>query len=274
MILPPTGRVRVMTPSIPGGAEGAGARARSIARAVCAEPFGASARVIKSDDRSTVLAGEAAGYEVVVKALALDRIVDRLRSLVRSTRHWRQARGATAVARAGLPVAGTHAVMRGVDPSGHRVEALVLERVEGPTLLRVASERALSASDHRLLLDRVGEGVGQLVRAGRFNRDHKPSNIIVASDDDGTPRPTLIDTSDIRHSRGDRSMDAMLAKLLIEAIGTATEVPLKDRVRVARSALASSGQNRTLRAVLESVDRVIEGHGDPTPKDDPLAFDG
>jgi tRNA A-37 threonylcarbamoyl transferase component Bud32 len=273
MILAPTSRVRVMIPSFAVGTEVAGAKARSIARAVCAESFGASARVIKSDDRTTVLVGEAAGYPVVVKTLALDRAVDRLRSVARLTRHWRQARGAVAVAEAGLRVAKAYAIVRGVDPSGHRVEALVLERIEGPTLLRVASERVLKPDDRRLLLDRVGEGVGKLVRAGRFNRDHKPSNIIVATDEGGRPVPVLIDTSDIRRARGSGSLDEMLAKLLIEALGASITVAPRDQLRVARGALKSSAQRRELRDVLASIEGIIASHGDPTPKDDPLAFD-
>lgn len=273
MILAPTSRVRVVIPSVSDGTELAGAKARSIARAVCTESFGASARVIKSDDRTTVLAGEAAGYPVVVKALALDRAIDRIRSVVRRTRHWRQARGAAAVASAGLRVCHTHAIVRGTDPSGHRVEALIIERVEGPTLLRLASERSVGSGDDRVLLDRLGEDVGKLVRAGRFNRDHKPSNIIVETQPDGRPVPVLIDTSDIRRARTNRSLDEMLAKLLIEATGTSVQVPTRDRVRIARAALRCSGQRRELRDVLASVERIVDAHGDPTPKDDPLAFD-
>ncbi|MFB3430947.1 MAG: hypothetical protein ABL309_08500 [Phycisphaerales bacterium] len=273
MIMAPTSRVRVVIPSVSDGTELAGAKARSIARAVCAESFGASARVIKSDDRTTVLAGEAAGYPVVVKALALDRAIDRIRSVVRRTRHWRQARGAAAVASAGLRVCHTHAIVRGTDPSGHRVEALIIERVEGPTLLRFASERSVGSGDDRELLDRLGEDVGKLVRAGRFNRDHKPSNIIVETQPDGRPVPVLIDTSDIRRARTNRSLDEMLAKLLIEATGTSVQVRTRDRLRIARVALGCSGQRRELRDVLASVERIVDAHGDPTPKDDPLAFD-
>lgn len=273
MILPPTGRVRVMIPASSGASDGAGARSRSIARAVCDEAFGVSARVIKSDDRTTVLAGEAAGYPVVVKTLALDRAVDRLRSLTRLTRHWRQVRGGATVAEAGLRVATAHAIVRGVDPSGHRVEALVLERVTGPTLLRVASDRALAPDAIRTLLNRVGEDAGRLVRARRFNRDHKPSNIIVGSDGDGQPLPVLIDTSDIRRARGARALEEMLAKLLIEAIGTGVAVSGRERVRVARRALRAIDRKRSLRDVLASVERIVDAHGDPTPKDDPLAFD-
>lgn len=270
MILPPTARVRIEVPTERENAS----RCRVIARAVCDERFGASARAIKSDDRSAVLAGEAAGYEVVVKTLALDRAKDRLRAALRLSRHWRQARGSEKVRRAGADACPVLAIARGIDPSGHRVEALIMDRVDGPTLLRAAADRALSPTHQRMLLDRVGAAVGQLARSGIFNRDHKPSNLIVTRDEAGEPMPVLIDCADIRRAANGRALVGMLSKLLIEANGTEVSVGVGEQVRVAQAARREAGLDAPLRELVAQVHRTIEAHGDPRPKVDPLAFDG
>lgn len=269
MILPPTSRVRI---EIPTGVASA-SRCRVVAKAVCDERFGVSARVIKSDDRTAVLAGEAAGYGVVVKALALDRLKDRVRAVVRLSRHWRQARGSETVRDAGVDAPPVLAIVRGVDPSGHRVEALIMDRVDGPTLLRAASDRALSSRGQRLLLDRIGFGVGRLARQGVFNRDHKPSNLIVGSDEAGDPLLVLIDCADIRRAATSRALVGMLSKLLIEANGTGVSVSAREQVRVARAARREAEFDLPLGELLAQVRRDVEAHGDPRPKVDPLAFE-
>jgi hypothetical protein len=65
----------------------------------------------------------------------------------------------------------------------------------------------------------------------------------------------------------------MLAKLLIEPIGTGVMIPAQQQVRVARRALKESGSGMVLRELLEAVRETIDAHGDPRPKDDPLGFD-
>jgi len=273
MVHPPISRVRVRIFGESDDSSSTGARARSVARAVCDGSFVAAARVIKADGRTSVFAGEAAGYPVVVKTLALDRVRDRIGSWIGRTRLWRQARGSERVRSCAVPSALTYALVRGVDGSGHRVEALILERVEGPTLLRAASDRSLDPARARILLDRVGQGVGTLHRSGLYNRDHKPSNLIVSACDAGDPLPVLIDTADIRAREPSDALERMLAKLLIEATGTGVSVHAREQVRVARAALASSGQDRDLDDLLRAVRAIVAAHGDPTPKDDPLAFD-
>lgn len=273
MVHPPISRVRVRVFGESDESSSTGARARSVARAVCDGSFVAAARVIKADDRTSVFAGEAAGYPVVVKTLALDRVRDRIGSRIGQTRLWRQARGSERVRSCGVPTAVAYAIVRGINGSGHRVEALILERVEGTTLLRAAAERTLGQRETRVLLDRVGEGVGTLHSSGLYNRDHKPSNLIVSADEAGAPLPVLIDTADIRRRGPADALERMLAKLLIEAMGTGVAVHAREQVRVARAALSWSGRQRELRDLLSAVGSIIAAHGDPTPKDDPLAFD-
>lgn len=251
----------------------AGAKARTIARAVCDGSFVAAARVIKSDGRTSVFSADAAGYPVVVKTLALDRLKDRAASATHATRLWRQARGVRRVLGCGVLAAEAYAIARGRDASGHRVEALIIERIEGPTLLRAAAERSLGPRPAALLLDRLGTDIGALAAARVINRDHKPSNLIVATDDSGMPRPVLIDTADIRRRGSREALEMMLAKLLIEAIGTEVAVPVRDQVRIARAALRRAGEAGALRELLDAVRDRVDRHGDPTPKDDPLAFD-
>lgn len=273
MVHPPVSRVRVREFGDAEGAGSPGARARSIARAVCDGSFVAAASVIKADNRASVFTGDAAGYPVVVKTLALDRLRDRIGSRIGATRLWRQARGAEKVRASGVLSASVYAIVRGRDATGQRVEALIIERVHGPTLLRAIADRTIEPRSMNLLLDRVGQGVGALAAAGIYNRDHKPSNLIVSQDESGEPVPVLIDTADIRRRTTEGFMDRMLAKLMIEAIGTGVEVTVREQVRMARAAHRESSETRTLRELVDSVLGIIESHGDPRPKDNPLAFD-
>jgi tRNA A-37 threonylcarbamoyl transferase component Bud32 len=229
--------------------------------------------VIKADEHTSVLAGDAAGYEVVVKTLALDRVKDRIRAAFRLSRHWRQARGAVLAGAAGVEAAPVLAIVRGVNLAGHRVEAMIMDRVEGPTLLRAASERTLSVSEARALIDEVGRDVGRLARSGLMNRDHKPSNVIVRREPDAGLQPVLIDTADIRRAKPLAALTGMLSKLLIESIGTDVRIDAAHQVRAARAALRESGLNMRLSTLLAAVRQAVDLHGDARPKDDPLAFD-
>jgi tRNA A-37 threonylcarbamoyl transferase component Bud32 len=273
MIHPPTSRVRVRVFGDSEAAGGVGAKARTIARAVCDAGFVAGARVIKADGRTSVYSAEVAGYGVVVKTLALDRLKDRFGSRFRSTRLWRQATGIARVRRCRVPAATAYALVRGVNADGQRVEALIMERVEGPTLLRAASERSLDSRATRLLLDRLGHDIGAMASAGVFNRDHKPSNIILSRSEDGSPLPVLIDTADIRRRSRDQAMVRMLAKLLIETIGTSVATSAREQVRLARSAADGASWEHGLRELIDAVRQEIESHGDPTPRHDPFEFD-
>lgn len=274
MIPPPTSRVRVRTLSE--AESGGGARSRTIARGVCDGSFVASARIIKNDERSTVFSAEIAGYPVVVKTLALDRVKDRLRARFGRTRLSRQARGAARLESCGVHAIQPYAIVRGLTGEGEPVEALVMPRAEGPTLLRAALDRTINPHTARELLDQIGADIAGMVRAGLYNRDHKPSNIILHTDERGAIQPVLIDTADIRRclaKGGTRMMARMLAKLRIETIGTSVPVSIAEQVRVARSAQRSSNRSGSLRELLIEVQGIIDAHGDPKPRHDPLAFD-
>ena len=226
------------------------------------------ALVLKSSGGSSVLAGETramgAGGWVVVKTMAW-RARDRASALAGRTRLARQWRGAELLAGV-APCARVLALWRGVDGGGRAVESLAMERVAGRTLLEVARDGDGPArSDGALLAGRVARRVWD---AGLFNRDHKASNLMAPA----RGGLLMIDTVGVRRARRGDDPAEMLAKLLIEANGAGVRVRPADRGRVLRGWFGADGEGggaerRRLRARIE---RILERHGDPTPKDDPF----
>lgn len=253
---------------------------RALAERVAGEAWSRGARILKQDERSSVLQGKvelpvrggaARPVEVVVKSMVLvgaGRVLARWLGRTRGMRQWRGAERAMA---AGVSVAPPLALFRGRDERGSDVEVLVLEHAPGRTLLELMPLAGLSARDRRALAEAVGAQVGALSEAGIQNSDHKPSNIVVAWRG-GEPALTLIDTVGVRRAPGpggrDRARRAMLFALLVEGVGTGRLVRASDRLRVVLSARGdrSRGWREDWRAVGERLAR----HGDPRPRTSPI----
>ena len=231
---------------------------------------------LKCEGASVVYAAQVARRDVVIKRRSLT-LWERLRAPFGSGRgidQWRGTRllhGVTSTARV-LALARIAAD-----------ELLVLERVPGPTLLEVLAGLAHVAPQrsHTLATD-IGLQVGLIASARLRNRDHKPSNIIIA--DNG---PTVIDAVGVRRGTGNTqdihaAAAQMLTSLMLEAIGCRCTPRRTLRMRAllgAWSALNTAGSDRTarrawLRGMSAAVESRIEAHGDPTPKVNPLARPG
>lgn len=251
--------------------------------------------VLKSDDggwvrRAQIGQGDSA-RRVVVKCRALGGWWRRLRaslSLSGFDREWRGA--AMLLARgiaAGRPVVLGEAMAR-IDGMGApvRCEVLVLEWIEGPTLLEVMRDVAAGGpavrAQHRLAA-RTGRLVAAIGAAGLHNRDLKPSNVVVRGGM-GEGELVVIDCAGVRGWTLAPAVAYMLASLVIEPMGCGVRprrALLMRGVRtvtewlVSDEGTASDAEQRAARrhvrgVVWREVRAVVERHGDPRPRTDPL----
>lgn len=242
----------------------AGALAPAVAMHCATREWADGASVLKRDAGSWVLAGGSPAGPVVVKSMPADRPADALKMLFGRTRLLRQWQGAEVLARLRIPAARPIALWRSKDPQGRIIESLATEWLQGETVLhRVASP---SASLDTLARD-VGRLTGRLAGLGWFNRDHKPSNLMVL-EGGGI---ALLDTVAIRRAAPRAALTRMLFTLLVEPIGCAVRVPARLRAVVMLAAcreLGFSGEDR--RVLRRRIEQRLSRHGDPRPKVNPL----
>lgn len=221
---------------------------------------------------------------IIIKIFRRRGVGDTLQRLAGQSRAQREWHGLWKLRDAGIETPMPYALLRAKTHDGSPIELLIMQRVPGHDLLHCWAEGGLNGEAGRAILERVGTQIAALMRAPTplFNRDHKPSNIII--DPDGVP--TMIDAAGVRHWRFQRPV-AMLAKLWIETLGAAAlhpELRLPSRTqrwRVVRSycqgalggwAMATPVSRRAqTKAAWKAATRLIERHGDPTPQDDPLS---
>jgi hypothetical protein len=231
----------------------------------------ARATPLKLDRDSAVWRAVIAGREVVLKRRRLVGLVDRFKHAFRASRGWRHWRGAEWLAANGFPTARPLALLSerrdGPDPGWH--EWLALEHLPGRTVLEHLRHADLSAREQHALARVLATRISDMVALGRFNRDHKPSNLIVTSWRPGSsgdePTVAVIDCVAIhRCRRFDFSkMKRMLASLMIEPIGTACPPRTTLRMRALVSIDAAVWWSE--------LDAMVRAHGDPVPKIDPFA---
>jgi tRNA A-37 threonylcarbamoyl transferase component Bud32 len=263
--MPGPGRVQIVKVA-------AGEDAAAWATALAALEISA-ARVLKDDAGAGVYSAEVLGRRVVLKWRALSG-VDRLKALLgagRALRHWR---GALWLEARGIRTARCFAIAR--DAGGTR-EWLAMEELAGETLLEVLAE-GHSVKEQHALAREVGRVLGAIEAGGRANRDSKPSNLFVL-DGPGNkwPRIAVIDCIAVRPlplvGRA-RALARMHASAVIEPMGCGIAI---------RRALLMSGLLATFSPMTRArrrdernrrwlaVRRIVEGHGDPTPRVNPLA---
>jgi hypothetical protein len=249
-----------------------------IAQLVSSDAWLGSAQVLKRDERSSVLAGRVDSLPIIVKCVRLNRPKDTLSRITGTTRGLRQWHGGTLLARRGFDTPELLVLARGRDATGCLIETLVMERIEGQTLLEaVAHSRAadrvepgapaaLSPITPEVLARQAGELAAWMSRAGLRNRDLKPSNIIVARTKDG-PRLVQIDTVGVREDAG-AEVPEMLFRLLVECVGTGHTPCRTLRWRAALA--AANGDTARAKTLWRNVESRLARHGDPTPKVNPL----
>jgi tRNA A-37 threonylcarbamoyl transferase component Bud32 len=261
----------------------AATEAQALARALTSAAWCDGARVLKKEAGAEVLAGDSAAGGVVVKSLRDSpgpaNAIARLMRRSRLEREWSRSER---LARAGIDVAPMLALWRWRDERGGWVESLAMRRVEGPTLLEAIANPPSELSARSALARAAGELVARVLAAGLFNRDQKPSNIIVARRDDGAgagaPVLVVIDPVGVR-SRGPMRASVarrrMLFSLIVEPIGCGIDVPMRPRMEAMHacvSRLTGTGPGDVRRVVREdfrAIDQMLFEHGDPTPRTDP-----
>lgn len=229
---------------------------------------------------------------VVLKIRPLVSPLSRLKAILGLGRAERHIRGAGLLALAKIPTARTLAggLLRA---DGALCEFVAMERLEGQTLLRALLEASTGGIPVKLqhaLARAAGHLVAELARNRLFNRDHKPSNIIVMGEfsasprTDGTsvplssPRLALIDPVGVRREWSGNptgELREMMSKMYIEALGCA--VPPR-RALCMRALTEIVGyefrdravRSRAIREAWTACRRIIESHGDPRPKTNPL----
>lgn len=246
-----------------------------VARLVCSGSWLASAKVLKRDARSIVLGGRLDTLDVVVKCVRLDRAQDSFSRLLGQTRGLRQWRGAALLASCGFAVADSLVLFRGSDSGGRVVESMVMERVEGPTLLKVIAEdrRGRAGVEAEAVALEAGRLVRSMCDAGLRNRDLKASNVIVRPAGGVAARLVQIDTVGVFERAGGGVKAEMLMRLAVEAIGVGAP-PRRTLawrgVRAACGVPAGRAGREVVKALWRDVERLLAAHGDPTPRVNPL----
>lgn len=239
-----------------------------------------AATLLKSDGGAFVWRAAVLSHDCVVKLWEPRGVWARLKLLFggsRARRHWR---GADRLVSIGVSSARPLALAREFG-NGPPREWLVLEFVPGRTLIDTLDRPELSVRAQHTLAAAVGLQVGAIVRAGLYNRDHKPSNLIV-SFDGSRPTITVLDTVAIRRCppASLRRAAQMLASLHLEpsGLGCPARAGLRARcVREVAAAVASRDGSRPPRPAVRAAARLlweeaahmVAAHGDPRPKIDP-----
>jgi hypothetical protein len=222
---------------------------------------------LKLDDRGRgVWRAEMLGADVAVKARPMLGVLDRLRFRLGATDLSRACLGAAILNARGVysPKVRVLALVR-VD--GAWQEVLVTEWAGGRMLLGLWVEG--SDDDRRKLAALAGAAVGRLSSLCVFNRDCKPSNIVVDGLEVG-----FVDVGGVRSSGGDLAgeLARMIGALGFEPTGVGARPTFDEVVIGVRAALGAAGvEPAQRRGVLKLVRELARAHGDPTPKDNPVA---
>jgi tRNA A-37 threonylcarbamoyl transferase component Bud32 len=252
-----------------------------------------SSLLLKQDGACWVRRAQVMGREVVMKCRGIDGVWARVKCALgrgKGDRHWR---GTALLSGKGVKTARVFALARArVD--GRDCELLAMEWLEGVTLLRMMADvqagKGPGVRAEHAIARAVGEQLARMQEV--FNRDHKPSNLIVMDGAGGSPRIAIIDCEGVRRSAIPGAA-RMFASLVIEPTGcgvrprralmmravraylsltTALDTPDSPRPRSRTLAALPAGQYRQLRRMLwGDAARVVAHHGDPTPRVNPLA---
>jgi hypothetical protein len=240
-----------------------------------AEPWVCLKRGDRSATYSAAISGTALGkMELVLKVRSGGGLGEALKAAAGASQLQRQWRGAELLTQADIPTAPGLALWTGKDGDGF-VEIAAFERLPGTDLIRL---QAAGDLDSRLARE-AGRLAGQVLRAGLFNRDQKPSNLMALPDG----RLAIIDTVGVRRLRPTETRRipatdfhspgaVMLAALMFESLGVGHPPRRAQRWRALQGFSAAVGLQdaSACKALWRAVEERLEAHGDPTPKDSPL----
>lgn len=257
----------------------------------------AGGAVLKREGGAAVYRAEVLGRDVVLKSWEVRTAADRLKLAARMSRADRHWRGAQWLLGRGLDSAEPLALLveRG---AGIRRVWLAMEALEGKTVLRHLADGDLSVKQEHALARELARVVQEMIAGGRWNRDFKPSNLIVTDTGQrggGRARVATIDCVAILHTRGKRGESAlrMYTSLAIEpagvgrpvrralacrflvctiganlgGLGSRHAIPDGDR----QDLVSAARRGKLWKSLWRSVRERIEAHGDPRPRTDPLS---
>lgn len=156
-----------------------------------------------------------------------------------------------------------------------KCEAIILSFISGPTLLEMVAWHRLTIAQENALCRAVAAQICTILRTSHYNRDNKPSNLIVTGDF-SNPSIAIIDAAGIKSSLGRTfALRLMLSLLYLEPRGTRIPVRSALCMRMLHAVafeLGASSQDarRDVRSLWRIVQNQIEYHGDPTPRHDPM----
>lgn len=237
----------------------------------------ATATALKTEGTNVVWRATMLGRQVVIKTQIHTSLLSRLKLALRASRACRHWEGAAWLTDHGFKTAPVLLLAAEYLPGG-TVEWLVMDYLPGRSLLETMAAHNLTAVQDRALARAVGRQAAAMVLAGAFNRDHKPSNLILT--DQG---PAVIDCVAIKPCpvRKHRALERMLASLVIEPTGLncrpRRSLLMQALTGAADTMLGKSGQRPDRRALVHHLWRrvasAVELHGNPTPRVNPRTPD-
>jgi len=281
MIVPPTEGLRVAR-----YAQGAGYSPEQWARGLAGVDW-SRAELLSDKPGSSVwratLVVQKRPQALVIKCEPIDSLKRRLQMLFGKTHAHRHWRGAELLTRHGFRTAEPKAIVYG-RRDGVTVESLIMEALDGKTVLEHLGYPLPVDLLHRAI-DAVGLHLVAMWRHGLWNRDGKPSNMMIV--DGAKPAVAMLDLVGLRRAGWIEESDWARAcrDLVLEPTGCGVPPSLATRMRLCRRLHAGlaggsrstpdSGRWRDFRDELWSaVSEMLEAHGDPRPAHDPLAHRG
>lgn len=231
--------------------------------------------VLKDHHGGTVWRADLLGRHCVLKCLRLHGPRRWAQSRLHTSpawRHWQQARWLRAH---GFSTAETWAIVRGTR-DGEPVECLIMQHLPGESVLEHMAMLDLPAHAQHHVAEAVARLACRLAHEGRVNRDAKPSNLIVTSLHETGAHLAVIDCADLRRCPRDdeAAVVRMLASAAIEPLGVgflARRPVLMTAVRTAAETLDPLRVKTMTKHLWRRVEAAVREHGDPTPRDNPLA---
>ncbi|MBX3315987.1 MAG: hypothetical protein KF902_03875 [Phycisphaeraceae bacterium] len=278
MLLPPNRSIRIVRLE---AVEGDAAEAKSRWVSVFSgRDWAVGAEVFKQSPHSSVLRSMVLSRDLVLKTRHASGLKALAQSLTQSGREERQWSGSEWLRSIGLSAPHCVAIVAG-SRDGAPVRTLITEYVPGHTLLWQIA-RGLVKEDpesppSRAIAYETGRGIAQIIKSGRFNRDHKPSNLVVVAAGPPVARISIVDAVAIQpYKPAERAhaLARMIASLQIEPAGIGHPIPhtfLKRIVdAIAHEMVGPADADSWSRDMLSSAEQHVQKHGDPTPQHDPL----
>ncbi len=186
----------------------------------------ARGQLLKGDAATQVWLTTYNNAPLILKRWHLVSWLDRFKAFFKQSRGDRHWLGAARLHKSHIRTAACHALVKESDAHGVWYW-LVMEQLQGPTLLEHLTNNVLTFAQEEELLEELAAITAQQVHAGFVNRDQKPSNLILLQGE-GPLHLAVIDTVGLVGYTSAREV-RMIASLVFEAPG------LKSAHRRARS---------------------------------------